>query len=206
MLILKNNVQHYLMGITKTKALLIDVARQLFAKKGVENTTMNDIAKASRKGRRTLYTYFKNKEELYMAVVKSELEILWERLQRVAERDTPPEKKIIEVILTRLEAVKEIVYRNGTLRASFFRDIWSVEKVRKRFDSKEIQLLRDILLEGVEKNVFTVSDVDMTAALLHYSLKGVEVPFIRGQIGVNMDAKSKKRLVTEIIFGALQKK
>lgn len=194
------------MGITKTKALLIDVARQLFAKKGVENTTMNDIAKASRKGRRTLYTYFKNKEELYMAVVKSELEILWERLQRVAERDTPPEKKIIEVILTRLEAVKEIVYRNGTLRASFFRDIWSVEKVRKRFDSKEIQLLRDILLEGVEKNVFTVSDVDMTAALLHYSLKGVEVPFIRGQIGVNMDAKSKKRLVTEIIFGALQKK
>lgn len=199
-------MQHYLMGITKTKALLIDVARQLFAKKGVENTTMNDIAKASRKGRRTLYTYFKNKEELYMAVVKSELEILWERLQRVAERDTPPEKKIIEVILTRLEAVKEIVYRNGTLRASFFRDIWSVEKVRKRFDSKEIQLLRDILLEGVEKNVFTVSDVDMTAALLHYSLKGVEVPFIRGQIGVNMDAKSKKRLVTEIIFGALQKK
>lgn len=198
-------MQHYLMGITKTKALLIDVARQLFAKKGVENTTMNDIAKASRKGRRTLYTYFKNKEELYMAVVKSELEILWERLQRVAERDTPPEKKIIEVILTRLEAVKEIVYRNGTLRASFFRDIWSVEKVRKRFDSKEIQLLRDILLEGVEKNVFTVSDVDMTAALLHYSLKGVEVPFIRGQIGVNMDAKSKKRLVTEIIFGALQK-
>lgn len=199
-------MQHYLMGITKTKALLIDVARQLFAKKGVENTTMNDIAKASRKGRRTLYTYFKNKEELYMAVVKSELEILWERLQRVAERDTPPEKKIIEVILTRLEAVKEIVYRNGTLRASFFRDIWSVEKVRKRFDSKEIQLLRDILLEGVEKNVFTISDVDMTAALLHYSLKGVEVPFIRGQIGVNMDAKSKKRLVTEIIFGALQKK
>lgn len=198
-------MQHYLMGITKTKALLIDVARQLFAKKGVENTTMNDIAKASRKGRRTLYTYFKNKEELYMAVVKSELEILWERLQRVAERDTPPEKKIIEVILTRLEAVKEIVYRNGTLRASFFRDIWSVEKVRKRFDSKEIQLLRDILLEGVEKNVFTISDVDMTAALLHYSLKGVEVPFIRGQIGVNMDAKSKKRLVTEIIFGALQK-
>lgn len=198
-------MQHYLMGITKTKALLIDVARQLFAKKGVENTTMNDIAKASRKGRRTLYTYFKNKEELYMAVVKSELEILWERLQRVAERNTPPEKKIIEVILTRLEAVKEIVYRNGTLRASFFRDIWSVEKVRKRFDSKEIQLLRDILLEGVEKNVFTISDVDMTAALLHYSLKGVEVPFIRGQIGVNMDAKSKKRLVTEIIFGALQK-
>ena len=32
------------MAVSKTKAKLVDVARQLFAKMGVENTTMNDIA------------------------------------------------------------------------------------------------------------------------------------------------------------------
>ena len=53
------------MSISKTRQTLVDVARQLFAKKGMENTTMNDIAMASGKGRRTLYTYFKNKEEVY---------------------------------------------------------------------------------------------------------------------------------------------
>jgi len=42
------------MTVSKTKAKLVDVARQLFAKMGVENTTMNDIALASKKGRRTL--------------------------------------------------------------------------------------------------------------------------------------------------------
>lgn len=47
------------MTVLKTRAKLVDVARQLFAKKGVEATTMNDIALASKKGRRTLYTYFK---------------------------------------------------------------------------------------------------------------------------------------------------
>ena len=31
--------------MSKTRDMLIDVARQLFAKDGVENTTMNDIAK-----------------------------------------------------------------------------------------------------------------------------------------------------------------
>ena len=51
------------MAVSKTKAKLVDVARQLFAKMGVENTTMNDIALASKKGRRTLYTYFKSKED-----------------------------------------------------------------------------------------------------------------------------------------------
>ena len=54
------------MTVSKTKAKLVDVARQLFAKMGVENTTMNDIALASKKGRRTLYTYFKSKEDIYL--------------------------------------------------------------------------------------------------------------------------------------------
>ena len=60
------------MAVSKTRAKLVDVARQLFAKQGVDNTTMNDIAVASTKGRRTLYTYFKSKEEIYVAVVESE--------------------------------------------------------------------------------------------------------------------------------------
>ena len=63
------------MTVSKTKAKLVDVARQLFAKMGVENTTMNDIALATKKGRRTLYTYFKSKDEIYLAVVESELDI-----------------------------------------------------------------------------------------------------------------------------------
>ena len=57
----------FTMSISKTRQNLVDVARQLFAKNGIANTTMNDIAKASGKGRRTLYTYFKSKEDVYYA-------------------------------------------------------------------------------------------------------------------------------------------
>lgn len=45
--------------VSKTREKFIEVARQLFARKGIENTTMNDIASASDKGRRTIYTYLK---------------------------------------------------------------------------------------------------------------------------------------------------
>ena len=135
------------MTVSKTKAKLVDVARQLFAKMGVENTTMNDIALASKKGRRTLYTYFKSKDEIYLAVVESELDILSDMMKRVAEKNISPDEKLLEMIYTRLDAVKEVVYRNGTLRAYFFRDIWRVEKVRKKFDAKEVQLFKAVLLE-----------------------------------------------------------
>lgn len=193
------------MAVSKTKAKLVDVARQLFAKMGVDNTTMNDIAVASKKGRRTLYTYFKSKEDVYLAVVESELEILSETLAHVAEKEVAPENKIIEMIYTRLDAVKEVVYRNGTLRANFFRDIWGVEKVRKKFDAKEIQLFKTVLKEGVEKGVFEIGDVDMTAELFHYCLKGVEVPYIRGKIGAELDLEERKKNVADIVFGALHK-
>ncbi|MDL2247917.1 TetR family transcriptional regulator [Bacteroides sp. OttesenSCG-928-J23] len=191
------------MPVSKTRAKLVDVARQLFAKMGVESTTMNDIAVASKKGRRTLYTYFKSKDEVYLAVVESELEILSETLTRVVERNISPERKIVEMIYTRLDVVKEAVYRNGTLRADFFRDIWRVENVRKKFDAKERQLFRIVLQEGQEKGVFHVDDVEMTADLIHYCLKGIEVPYIRGRIGEGLDLSTKKKYVANIVFGAL---
>ena len=93
------------MTVSKTKARLVDVARQLFAKMGVENTTMNDIALASKKGIRTLYTYFKSKDEIYWAVVESELDILWDLMKRVSEKDISPDQKIIEMIYHRLDSV-----------------------------------------------------------------------------------------------------
>ncbi|MGL5730630.1 MAG: TetR/AcrR family transcriptional regulator, partial [Bacteroidales bacterium] len=107
------------MAVSKTRNLLIDVARQLFARQGVEKTTMNDIAQASNKGRRTLYTYFKDKEEVYMAVIESELKQLVDSLQQVAGQNLPADEKLTEYVFTRMEAVKRTVVRNGTLRAKF---------------------------------------------------------------------------------------
>lgn len=191
------------MAASKTRTKLVEVARQLFARSGVENTTMNDIALASQKGRRTLYTYFKSKEEIYWAVVESELEILSDSVKRVAAKDIPPQEKLMEMIYTHLDIVKEVVYRNGTLRARFFRDIWKVEAVRKRFDANELQLFRDVLGEGCAKGVFCVGDADMTAHILLYSLKGIEAPYIRGRVGSNLDDALRDTYVRRIVYGAL---
>ena len=152
-----------------------------------------------------LYKYFKNKEDIYMAVVESELERLSDMMESVVQKDMPPDEKLIEMVYNQLDAVKEVVYRNGTLRAYFFRDIWKFEQVRKRFYVKEIQLFKQVLQEGVEKGIFQIDDIDLIAELLHYCLKGVEVPYIRGHIGAHLDAATRKRYVADIIYGALHK-
>ena len=108
------------MSISKTRQKLVDVARLLFAKNGIANTTMNDIALASGKGRRTLYTYFNRKEDVYSAVIESELERLSDKLDEVASMKMRPQEKIIELIYTHLSMIRETVVRNGNLRAEFF--------------------------------------------------------------------------------------
>ena len=191
------------MEVSKTRAKLVDVARQLFAKNGVDNTTMNDIAVASTKGRRTLYTYFKSKEDIYIAVVESELDKLSEALDRVASEKIAPDVKILKLIETHLDSIKLIVRRNGTLRASFFRDIWKVERVRRNFNLHEIALFRQVLLEGNEQGLFQVENVDVLADILHYCVKGIEVPYIRGKIGGELDEREGWDYVAKIVYGAL---
>lgn len=191
------------MTLSKTRTKLVDVARLLFAKKGVEATTMNDIALASKKGRRTLYTYFKSKEQIYMAVVASEMESLSNEMVRSAEKNTTPEQKIFELIITHLEAIKAVVYRNGTLKADFFRDIWRVEAVRKDFDATEVRLFRQVLQEGVEQGVFLIESVEIMADILHYCIKGIEVPYIRNSIGGGLDDETGWRYVKNIVYAAL---
>ena len=194
------------MAVSKTRAKLVDVARQLFAKNGVDETTMNDIATASKKGRRTLYTYFKSKEEVYMAVVESELEMLSDALEKVAAEEISPDVKILKMIETHLDSVKMVVLRNGTMRAGFFRDIWRVERVRKNFDEREISLFLYILEEGKNKGIFEIDNIEIMADILHYCIKGIEVPYIRGQIGEDLEDKQGWEYVAKIVYGALGRK
>ncbi len=142
--------------IQKTKVHIIDVARQLFAKHGVAATTINDIADASGRGRRTLYTYFKNKEEIFHAVIEGELEYIKHEIEIARRLSLPPEAKLINLIYVHLEAMKTIVLRNGSLRSEFFRDIWLVEKARLPLDQYEQSIILDILNLGVQQGIFDV--------------------------------------------------
>lgn len=191
------------MSITKTRQKLVEVARELFARKGLEATTMNDIAANSGKGRRTLYTYFRNKEEIYAAVIETELERLSERIDEVASIEAEPEQKVLTLIYTHLSVIKEVVTRNGSLRAEFFRNIWLVEKVRRQFDEEERNILRRVLEEGIARAKFRIDNVNLMADIIHYSVKGLEVPYIYDRLGEGLTDVDTRPIVMGIVRRAL---
>jgi len=182
--------------------MLIEVARTLFAMYGKKEVTMNNIAKASKKGRRTLYTYFNNKEEIYKAVIDNELRTVLEKLQLSANQNTEPDEKLKQHILTHLDAIKEVVTRNGSLRADFFHDIYEVERTRRKIDIKEISLIKKIVAEGVAKRIFKRMDVELSSMIIFYAIKGLEVPYIRQNISENFELN--KNSIVEFVFKGIR--
>lgn len=194
--------------VSKTRERFIEVARQLFARKGVENTTMNDIASASEKGRRTIYTYFKSKREIFNAVIASETDQLLTKLKDIVSTQTSPREKLIKYIDCRFETMNEIVARNGSLKAGFFRDVRKVDRARKLITDKETALLLDILKEGVEKGDFKLSNLNHFALMITHTIHGLDVPYIRDSLskeGMSQD-ELKQSLIQLILNGIENKK
>lgn len=188
--------------VKKTRDRFIEVARQLFARKGVENTTMNDIASASDKGRRTIYTYFKSKRDIFNAVIETETDQLLHKLRMIVAKPARPEEKLYEYISCRLETMKEIVSRNGSLRAGFFLDVRKVDRARASISKKEIALLMDILHEGVDSKVFEIDNVKESAIVIMNAIHGLDVPYIRNSLAEYGIGKER---MSELVAGLILK-
>ncbi len=183
----------------------MDVAHNLFVEKGKDNVTMNDIATAANKGRRTIYTYFSSKEEIYQNVVKNEFTVISNELKENSNREISPYFKLKNHILIHLDAIKKVVQRNGTLRATFFKNILEVERYRKNLDDQEKVLLKKILKEGIEANEFQKLDIEITSTIIFYSLKGLEVPYIKNNVSYKFE-QTKTDIVDFILKGLIKEK
>ena len=191
------------MSTAETREQIIKVARRLFAQKGIENITMSDIAGEANKSRRTVYTYFKSKEELLEASIEMEVKKIAAATTKVAMSNLPPHKKIIKLVFVRLHATRNVVRRNSRLSSEYFNNVWIIEHIRRSFDSKEIALFRSIIAEGKQAGIFNVESPDLAARFLHLCLKGVEVPYINGIVSKHTDDKLMNSFTEKVILNAL---
>lgn len=91
------------------------------------------------------------------------------------------------------------------MRAEFFRDIWKVSLIRKRFDRKEKLLLTQIITDGVKCGRFDVEEIGLMVDIIRYAVKGLEVPYIYGRLADGMPKGMSRAVVQRIIHRALSK-
>ena len=90
----------------KTKRKILENALALFAEKGFKGTSINDIAKSAGISKGLAYNYFKNKDELMLAVFGLLAEELGEIFFSMA-MEVDPSKKLKQMINTTFKKLLE---------------------------------------------------------------------------------------------------
>jgi AcrR family transcriptional regulator len=164
-----------------TREQFIDVARQLFARKGIEHTTMNDIAAASDRGRRTIYTYFRTKSEIYQAVIEEESTRIINELKSKVEKQATPGDKLRALMEYRIEiAIDQHNGYNLWFKSIFSRDAKRANTVRAMTTGRIYSMIDEIIASGIESGDFIQEQALRLPSMLTVLVRGSDLVIMRG--------------------------
>jgi AcrR family transcriptional regulator len=162
---------------------IINSAAVLFGRFGYKKTTMDEIAMATGKGKTAIYYYFKNKEDVFKAVIEREAAELEKALNEAIADKTSPEEKLKAYFYARMRTMLNLSNFYDAMKNEVLDHLPFINKIRTEVDNKELTLVKSILEEGVEKGDFEVKDLEMAAITLVTSLKGLEIPlFVENKV------------------------
>ena len=166
------------------RARIVSVARKIFTRFGFRKTTMEDIAMASKKGKSSIYYYFKSKEDIFKAVVEKEAEELKNDLKIAISKVEDPIEKLRTFVLFRMHKLSTLTNFYAALKNDYLGNLEFIEKIRKEYDRNEINILRSILQTGIDEGKFSIEDPELAAVAIATAMKGLEIPlFIKKEHG-----------------------
>ncbi|WP_299825648.1 TetR/AcrR family transcriptional regulator [uncultured Pontibacter sp.] len=160
------------------KTEILNEAQKLFRHYGWSKTTMEDIAKAAGKGKSTLYYYYKSKDEIFDAVVSREMEEVFRILKEAVDKVETAENKLRTLCLTKFHILQEKVNLYNVVKGEIEASIPRLMDLNRRYEIREISLVRSILKFGLEKGEFaqyTAEDIDAISFAMVCAFRGLEV-------------------------------
>jgi AcrR family transcriptional regulator len=81
------------------KSEILDAAEKLFAARGYEAATVNNILEAVKIAKGTFYYYFKSKEDVLDALIERRISEGMQKAEEIAASAIPPVQKLFEIIM-----------------------------------------------------------------------------------------------------------
>ena len=183
---------------------IIISAGQIFSRFGFKKTTMDEIAKALKMGKSSVYYYFVSKEEIFEAVVLYEANILRNELTTAIKSVESPIDKMKNYVFVRMKSFEKLSNYYNAIFDKNLDHFDFIEKIREKYDREELAILRLILYDGARKKVFTVPNSEYTAIAVQTTLKGLEVPLFWKKRELNIE--ERLNAILEVLFNGIVRK
>ena len=150
---------------------MLHAAAGLFGSQRFHEVRMEDIATAAGVGKGTIYRYFSDKEDLYLALLERASRQMHDRLERSVRNlkgSTARLKAMVTAIISFFDEqphLLSLIQREEVLRGPDFP--W------KKTREEMLDLVIGLLEEGNTRGEFAVRDPDLLALLLLAGLRGV---------------------------------
>jgi AcrR family transcriptional regulator len=163
---------------------IVDTARILFRKSGFKKTTMGDIARSLGKAKSSLYYYYPSKEDIFEAVLYTEMDELLKEIHQAIRKASSSKEKLTAYCRCRLEKLSQLCNLSDALKSEIAELHCVMTEMKSTFDITHIQLVKEILAEGVRNGEFrkiSEDNIELIAYLMVSSFRGLAVPLMVGQ-------------------------
>jgi AcrR family transcriptional regulator len=182
---------------------IIITAGQIFSHYGFKKTTMDEIARALKIGKSSIYYYFQSKEDIFEAVVLFEANILRNELTTAIKSVESPIGKMKNYVFVRMKSFEKLSNYYNAIFDKNLDHFDFIETIREKYDREELAILRLIIYHGIRKKVFNVVNSEYTAMAVQTTLKGLEVPLFWKKKEVNIE--NRLNAILDVLFYGIVK-
>ncbi len=168
------------------KKYILDGARIQFLQYGFKKTSLDDIVQHLSISKGLIYTYFKNKEDLFRAVAEAEYQVILNHIRSSIASAADPQKRLLLYVINRIDYVRDYFSRHGG-NLSIYKELKNAYRMTDPDNSlEEVDIVKEILEQGEQAAVFREKDNEQRAALIsllieQFELTWIEMPQVAAQ-------------------------
>ncbi|WP_207534163.1 TetR/AcrR family transcriptional regulator [Desertivirga arenae] len=151
---------------------ILVAARNVFTQYGFKKATMEDVAKATGKGKSTLYYYYPGKTELYEAVVRDEVEKHIKAIREEVNKAIGSEGKLKALLSKRLELKKQMQNLGHVIQESMFDNFDTFCRIKQEFEETQVGFVKEIVLGGIQLGEFKKLSAEEISFFSHWVIAG----------------------------------
>ncbi len=145
---------------------ILSCAKRLFARKGYDATSMDEVSKCADVNKALIYYHFKSKENLYSTILLHSISSIHDSIKaRMDEISNPEEGLKIYIDAFYMEAIKNNAFFRILMREVASDGVHLSKKVLETFLGV-LDILKEIIESGVEKGVFGERDTKVVHFLI----------------------------------------
>jgi len=157
---------------------ILDTAKKMFARYGLQKTTLDEVARMARVAKATIYNYFGSKDQVYLEVLRREMDEIVEKISSSVAQVTLPGDKLDTFVRAKFRYMRKAINILNLDREGIEKLLPNAEKIRNELFEGEVDIIHSILRDGVEKGVFYLNDLPLTARAIGHALRGFELNWL----------------------------